>query len=550
MRLLALVAQRPGVVTLLIAAGLLLVASFGSGALTAATVQVPEATAKSVDGWWGGVVLSGGQPGSNGALFATSGEPGKCSQTVTAIGYLYKSAPTAGRFDAYRYRVYVDEGAGFVEWTPAASKEFPAANVAQIIGSKEAITAHTFELCGDRLIEGALRVDLEVKTASRVGSVFRSSSSWNTLGYDGASLQSGAGSIQIPRQKYSDVVEEGETIGFDVSTGLGSWTVTMFDGAGNQRCGWQKFSPRTFSLLTMLQPLWATAYDEEAKPSTTVDRDASTTAFFTAPDTVDAPAPAASGECALTWVGRTNVEVTFTVPTGAYVKGGNNVWRVVLDNTLTRQSEERIVTVDAKEKIPEVPVVAVDDAEPEPGQRVTYTLRARSNPQTGLPIDHFLLFLWYGSHDIVPAAESDRWLANSVTVPAVKSDGDYYTATYTVTVDRQEDVQARFMSCDTEQRCSGSSLNREDKETLEDIGLEDANDDGRVKLETEGAPDSGPQPPPQDERESGAIAILAAGAIAGLAVAFMAARLPVPIRIGLAVLIVGVSAYIALGGIA
>lgn len=120
-----------------------------------------------------------------------------------------------------------------------------------------------------------------------------------------------------------------------------------------------------------------------------------------------------------------NGQVSYTIPAGAFIPGGNNEWKVILKNTLFDEAETVLFVVDSLSKVPGITVPSLDKDQYVEGDDVTLTLVAVANPSGTSQISTFWVDVKYGStSSLYHVSGFPRPL------PAVKKAGT--TLTYTV----------------------------------------------------------------------------------------------------------------------
>jgi len=119
--------------------------------------------------------------------------------------------------------------------------------------------------------------------------------------------------------------------------------------------------------------------------------------------------------------GSKNYKVTYTVPAGAFISGGDNEWMVVLSNTLFDQSETRIWVVDSYAKTPGIAKVSVQSNNINQFESITWSASANPNPNGTKEIRNFKVWATYG------LVSSTDYALTARNYPAVKS-GNVYTA--------------------------------------------------------------------------------------------------------------------------
>jgi hypothetical protein len=75
-----------------------------------------------------------------------------------------------------------------------------------------------------------------------------------------------------------------------------------------------------------------------------------------------------------------NGQKSYTIPTGAFIPGGNNEWKVVLKNTLFDEAEVVLFVVDSLKKVPGPVKVLLDKDRYIEGDTVTLSVSAMANP--------------------------------------------------------------------------------------------------------------------------------------------------------------------------
>lgn len=89
--------------------------------------------------------------------------------------------------------------------------------------------------------------------------------------------------------------------------------------------------------------------------------------------------------------------LTYTVPSGAFKPGEDNVWRVVLKNTLFDQAEVRLFVVDSLEKVPFGTTITMDKTKYKEGDTAYITLKAQANPAGTGEISKFWVIAKWGT---------------------------------------------------------------------------------------------------------------------------------------------------------
>lgn len=132
-----------------------------------------------------------------------------------------------------------------------------------------------------------------------------------------------------------------------------------------------------------------------------------------------------------------NGDVSYTIPSGSFVAGGNNEWKVVLKNTLFDQAEVVLFVVDSLKKIPGPVTATLDKDQYVEGDTMTVSLVAMANPNGTREIKEFWLDVKYGSTSSVY-----RVSGFPKTLTAVKKTGTNltYTATYTFPLENMRPV--------------------------------------------------------------------------------------------------------------
>jgi len=169
---------------------------------------------------------------------------------------------------------------------------------------------------------------------------------------DEATIISGYGDVTVlPNPETGGYVfEEGETVTFQVKTGASGPTV------GENNKGW---------ILRIFKPD-GTQYVGQGYPMEIDD-----------------------------WLD--NARFTFVVPEGAWNPSGQNTWKVVLYNSLTKQSDDEFFTIDTREKAPEMKSISFTPEYPSVGDLVTVTLEGEPNSITESPIKEFEVDVYYGT---------------------------------------------------------------------------------------------------------------------------------------------------------
>jgi len=117
--------------------------------------------------------------------------------------------------------------------------------------------------------------------------------------------------------------------------------------------------------------------------------------------------------------------LSYTVPKGSFIPGGNNEWRVVLKNTLFDQAETRLFVVDSFAKIPGPVKITLDKTQYKEGDTVYVGLTATANTRGSGEITSFWIDVKYGS-------ESSMYRVGGfpTVVPAKKGLGLNFTLNY------------------------------------------------------------------------------------------------------------------------
>ncbi len=89
--------------------------------------------------------------------------------------------------------------------------------------------------------------------------------------------------------------------------------------------------------------------------------------------------------------------VSYTVPSGAFIKGGGNEWRVVLRNTLFDQAETRVFVIDDFEKAPGEVSMEIEEVQYTEGDTIELTLSGTGNPEGAGDISYFVVIAKYGT---------------------------------------------------------------------------------------------------------------------------------------------------------
>jgi hypothetical protein len=457
---------------LILATAGLLVIFLMSGATHALSVTANTVDQHETQGAWEGWVHLDGES------YVTAGDPGHLSQKITAQGNLKKVGLFAS-VDAYVYKVFVNG----IEQPQYESSQYAAGNLVIFGSDPVPLTSKTFQLPTGSAgtLVGAVRVELWASIGRAIGP-----NSWVRLGSDEASLVNGAGSVHLSGGQ-SDAFQEGETIKFDLRTGAGHWTLTMFDGTGNPICGLRGggFLPLNLG-------------DHS--------RDASDRVSPNDP----APAPCANE---VSFDGEKSTTAKFVVPAGAFRTDGRNLWRVVLKNTLIDQSADQVVVIDKKDFQPEPPVVVPSAAVPEVGTTETLTLKARANPASNAPITNFIVSIWYGTNDLIPAPGDPNWINNGGSIPATRGSDGYYTGQATFRIDHADRVHYRAYSVDSAGRMSGSSLTASDVAAIAAKGMDNPNGDARGHVDPPGSDHATGLQEPVKSTDSGVLLLVILAAI-------------------------------------
>jgi len=149
--------------------------------------------------------------------------------------------------------------------------------------------------------------------------------------------------------------------------------------------------------------------------------------------------------------------LTYQIPSGSFVPNdpGDNVWRVVLKNTLFDQAETRLFVVDSYEKVPGKPTVEFDKEDYQEGDTVHVTLTANANNVGTDDIDHFYVIAKYGDSSSMYNVEGFP-----KTYPAIHQGSGEYTATISFELQTERPVTLEHMyvranAIDSEGRASG-----------------------------------------------------------------------------------------------
>jgi hypothetical protein len=143
--------------------------------------------------------------------------------------------------------------------------------------------------------------------------------------------------------------------------------------------------------------------------------------------------------------------ISYPIPTGAFVKGGNNEWRVVLRNHLFDQAQTRIFVIDDYEKAPSSVTVNFDQSRYEEFDDVYVTMEATANPEGAGDIAYFVVIAKYGT-----AGSIDLILHKQIS--AIKT-GDVYKAAITISLPTRpttkSNLYVRVHAVDSDGRASG-----------------------------------------------------------------------------------------------
>ena len=140
----------------------------------------------------------------------------------------------------------------------------------------------------------------------------------------------------------------------------------------------------------------------------------------------------------------------YKIPDNAFVKGGNNEWKVILTNGVIDQDELMLFVVDSKENLPGTPTITFyPNAEPKVGQETKVILEAGVNENTQTPIDYFRLTAKYGETgtDYVSGL-------NAKAMDAQKTITGTYKAEYSFTPTKTGDIYILAWCVDTDGRAS------------------------------------------------------------------------------------------------
>lgn len=368
-------------------------------------------------------------------------------------------------------------------------------------------------------------------------------SDWFRLAQDGATLVSGVAGVTFAVG--SDRYEEGETARVNVRTDGGVWRLTLVDDAGRNVCGpkWQAGA----------QPLRFFEWGQSTEDGTAGGGGHTTT-----------PSPT---ECSLVWTGARAGTVEYTVPRGAFNPSGTNVWKFLLDNEIVNQGSLQTFIVDQHEKAPEVPTTKTTSSDgklvssSDPGARgssvprvaaagrLTYSFESRANPAAGAAgVSHFLVYIWHGDSQLMPADGSKDWIANGERVDAQNAGDGKYTGSYSYTPLRQANIQAWAVAVDAQARPSGTAISepqakQQAQGTAADgeapNGIENPNTNSRTEVLVEGASPSGAVDTPRTATaDPVSFTVLLLVLVAGVA-AFLAWRfLPAPVQVRMGVVAV------------
>lgn len=274
---------------------------------------------------------------------------------------------------------------------------------------------------------------------------------------DGATILSGAGSVSFT--KPSNRYEEGEKVTINVRTDEGNWRMMLFDGTGKTRCDLQKFNG-----LGLTLSYWSKIKSWETVSTTKAD------------PTKSGETQTLTADCGLSWSGQRVGSAGFTIPKGAFVRGGNNEWTVVLQNDVVDQQILKTFVVDYHEAAPEVPKTQTKDADGKVitattvvpvGQRLVYEMESRVNPSSGAKVSYFVVYIWHGDTPVMPPASSDNWISNGITLIALDAGGGLYKASWHFDLKKAANVQKWSVAYDSDHRPSGTSITSEQAQEQE-----------------------------------------------------------------------------------
>ena len=117
----------------------------------------------------------------------------------------------------------------------------------------------------------------------------------------------------------------------------------------------------------------------------------------------------------------------YTIPSGAFVPGGENRWQIKLMNTLFDQSETEIFVVDSLKKTPGQTSIDTDSTQYNENTPITVTLTAQANPNGTGEISQFYVWVKYDS------TTSTHYAFGPVYLNAYHRSGLTYYRTFTFT---------------------------------------------------------------------------------------------------------------------
>lgn len=143
--------------------------------------------------------------------------------------------------------------------------------------------------------------------------------------------------------------------------------------------------------------------------------------------------------------------IKFPIPAKAFVKGGSNDWKVILNNGINDQDELLLFVVDSRANLPPTPLITfIPEATPQVGKPLQVTATSGINENTQVAISYFTIIARYG------ASGTDYVAGFGTTnkIPATSTGAGTYTATKQMTPTKAGDIYVTATGTDADGRTS------------------------------------------------------------------------------------------------
>lgn len=135
-------------------------------------------------------------------------------------------------------------------------------------------------------------------------------------------------------------------------------------------------------------------------------------------------------------------DLTYTIPIGSFIPGGNNDYKYQLTNGLIVQSEGKFFAVDALNRIPGRTTISTDRTEFIIGELVVVTCRANANPNTQSPIVRFDVWAKWDS------STGTNYAYGPASVTNIQRSGQEYSGSFSFAPARTGSIYIRGHAID------------------------------------------------------------------------------------------------------